>query len=84
MKFCNWLRSGGLAGHPHFASKSFDGHVALSAIESPKNWFEDFGSAQLVNGVAVVALDPDFIQTVNTGMDYKSFRFQTASARAYT
>ena len=29
--------------------------VALAAIESPKNWFEDFGSAQLVNGAAVVA-----------------------------
>ncbi len=45
--------------------------VALSAIESPKNWFEDAGSAQLVHGSAVVNLDPDFIQTVNTGMDYK-------------
>jgi hypothetical protein len=47
--------------------------VALAAIESPKNWFEDFGSAQLVNGIAVVALDPDFIETVNTDMDYKVF-----------
>ncbi len=47
--------------------------VALSAIESPKNWFEDAGSAQLMHGSAVVNLDPDFIQTVNTGMDYKVF-----------
>jgi hypothetical protein len=47
--------------------------VAMSAIESPKNWFEDFGSAQLVNGAAVVALDPTFIQTVNSEMDYKVF-----------
>jgi len=47
--------------------------VALAAIESPKNWFEDFGSAELVNGVAVITLDPDFIQTVNTEMDYKVF-----------
>jgi hypothetical protein len=47
--------------------------VALSAIESPANWFEDFGSAQLVNGVAVVRLDPDFIQTVNTEKDYRVF-----------
>jgi hypothetical protein len=55
---------------------SIDGgqrRVALSAIVSPKNWFEDFGSAQLVNGAAVVALDPEFIQTVNTEMDYKVF-----------
>jgi len=44
--------------------------VAMSAIESPKNWFEDFGSAQLVSGSAVVALDADFIQTVNTEREY--------------
>jgi hypothetical protein len=47
--------------------------VAMSAIESPQNWFEDFGSAKLANGVAVVALDLDFIQTVNTGTNYKVF-----------
>jgi hypothetical protein len=47
--------------------------VALSAIQSPENWFEDFGSAQLTNGVAVIQLDPDFIQTVNTEKDYKVF-----------
>ncbi|MGA2858754.1 MAG: hypothetical protein ABSE40_17935 [Candidatus Sulfotelmatobacter sp.] len=47
--------------------------VAMSAIESPQNWFEDFGSAQLASGVAIVTLDPDFIQTVNTEMDYKVF-----------
>ena len=47
--------------------------VALSAIESPVNWFEDAGSAKLIHGVAVVELDPTFIQTVNTTMDYKVF-----------
>jgi hypothetical protein len=47
--------------------------VAMSAIESPVNWFEDAGSAQLVNGAAIVNLDRDFIQTVNTEMDYKVF-----------
>jgi hypothetical protein len=47
--------------------------VALSAIESPKNWFEDAGSAQIVNGSAIVELDPDFIQTVNTEMEYMVF-----------
>ncbi len=44
--------------------------VALSAIESPVNWFEDAGSGHLANGAAVVTLDPDFIQTVNTEMEY--------------
>jgi hypothetical protein len=47
--------------------------VAMSAIESPVNWFEDAGSARLLNGAAVVSLDRDFIQTVNTEMDYKVF-----------
>jgi hypothetical protein len=47
--------------------------VALSAIESPKNWFEDFGSAQLANGSAVVALDSTFMQTVNTEQEYQVF-----------
>jgi hypothetical protein len=47
--------------------------VALSAIESPKNWFEDFGSSQLANGSVVVSLDPDFTQTVNTELEYHVF-----------
>lgn len=47
--------------------------VALSAIESPKNWFEDFGSAQLVNGSAVVSIDSEFTQTVNVEQEYQVF-----------
>jgi hypothetical protein len=47
--------------------------VAMSAIEAPQNWFEDVGSAELLKGVAVVTLDRDFIQTVNTETDYKVF-----------
>ena len=47
--------------------------VALAAIESPKNWFEDLGSAQLVNGSALVALDAEFTQTVNTSQEYQVF-----------
>jgi len=47
--------------------------VALSAIVSPKNWFEDFGSAQLSSGAAVVAIDTDFAQTVNTAVEYRVF-----------
>lgn len=47
--------------------------IALAAIESPKNWFEDFGSAQLVHGSATVPLDADFMQTVNTSQEYQVF-----------
>jgi hypothetical protein len=39
--------------------------VALYAVESPQNWFEDFGSGRLASGAATAALDPTFVQTVN-------------------
>ncbi len=47
--------------------------VALAAIESPKNWFEDFGSENLSNGAAVVKLEGDFAETVNTKVEYHVF-----------
>jgi hypothetical protein len=40
--------------------------VALYAVEAPQNWFEDLGSGELANGVATIALEPTFAQTVNT------------------
>jgi hypothetical protein len=47
--------------------------VALYAVESPENWFEDFGSGRLVNGAATIALEPTFGQTVNTASEYHVF-----------
>jgi hypothetical protein len=47
--------------------------VSVHAVQSPENWFEDFGSGTLANGVATVTLDPTFAQTVNTGVDYHVF-----------
>ena len=47
--------------------------VALYAVESPENWFEDAGSSQLSNGSAVISLESTFAQTVNTEMDYHVF-----------
>lgn len=44
--------------------------VALYAMESPQNWFEDFGSGQLANGSATIELEDLFAQTVNTGVNY--------------
>jgi len=35
--------------------------------ESPEPWFEDFGTATLTNGRAVVELDPDFDAVVSPG-----------------
>jgi hypothetical protein len=47
-------------------------HRRMYALESPENYFEDFGEAALVNGVAQVQLDPDFAALVNTD-DYHVF-----------
>jgi hypothetical protein len=47
--------------------------VALYGVQSPQQWFEDFGSAQLAGGAAIVHLDLTFAQTVNTSLDYHVF-----------
>jgi hypothetical protein len=47
--------------------------VALYAIEGPENWFEDAGGGQLVNGSAIVQIEPTFAQTINTEMEYRVF-----------
>lgn len=47
--------------------------VRLYAVESPDNWFEDFGSGTLANGAATVNLDPTFAQTVNANVEYHVF-----------
>jgi len=47
--------------------------VALYAMESPQNWFEDFGSGQLAGGIAKVSLDPIFAEASNTGVQYHVF-----------
>jgi hypothetical protein len=47
--------------------------VALYAVESPDNWFEDAGSGQLSSGMSVVDLESTFAETVNTNLDYRVF-----------
>jgi hypothetical protein len=47
--------------------------VSVYAMQSPENWFEDFGSGTLANGAATIVLDPTFAQTVNTSVDYHVF-----------
>lgn len=41
-------------------------HRQLYCLESPENWFEDFGFGHLTGGQAQVQLDADFAATVNT------------------
>ena len=43
------------------------------AMESPGNWFEDFGSAKLSGGEAAVAIEPVFAQTVAPSEGYHVF-----------
>jgi hypothetical protein len=47
--------------------------VSLNAMQSPENWFEDFGSGQLQDGAAEITLDPTFAETVNTESGYHVF-----------
>jgi hypothetical protein len=47
--------------------------VALYAMQSPENWFEDFGSGALSNGAATIRLDPIFAQAANTETEYHVF-----------
>jgi hypothetical protein len=55
--------------------------VALYAVEAPENWFEDFGSGQLSSGAAVVALEPVFAQTINSGVEYHVFLTPTGDCK---
>jgi hypothetical protein len=50
----------GLLKHPDGSSR------LVYCIESPESWIEDFGTGTLVNGKAVVSLDPDFAAVVQT------------------
>jgi hypothetical protein len=45
----------------------------LYAMESPQNWFEDFGSARMQAGQAVVAVEPIYASTVNLSEPYHVF-----------
>lgn len=49
------------------------GKRQLYAVESPENWFEDFGRAQLIQGRTTVRLDPIFAETVSTQDGYYVF-----------
>jgi hypothetical protein len=49
------------------------GKRQLYAVESPENWFEDFGKADIIQGRTVVKLDPIFAETVSTQTDYHIF-----------
>jgi len=47
--------------------------VALYTVESPENWFEDFGTGQLKEGVATVEFERTFALTVSPAAGYHVF-----------
>ena len=68
----NLTCSGSVGGHA-FVGPDASREVSVYAMQAPENWFEDAGSGQLHNGAAVVALETEYAQTVNTGIEYHVF-----------
>ena len=66
----NLTCSGSVGGH---ATVNQSQDVALYSVQAADNWMEDAGSGQLHNGAAVVTLESNYAQTVNTGIDYHVF-----------
>jgi hypothetical protein len=50
-----------------------DGERILFAPEAPENWFFDIGEVTLVNGKAIVRLDPIFIDCISDSKPFKVF-----------
>jgi len=55
--------------------------VETYAMQSPENWMEDFGSAALEHGVAVVNIDPGFAETVSGTAGYYVFLTPNGDSR---
>ncbi len=53
------------------------GQRLLYTMESPEVWFEDFGTARLLNGEARVELDPMFLETVTISAEHPMKVFVT-------
>ena len=74
--FCNFYADGSLHCNG-FLSNQVPGKngrdLSLYTMQSTENWFEDFGSAQLSHGSTAISLDPTFLETVNTAVDYHVF-----------
>lgn len=74
--FCTIDTNGKLfcpGGTATMASIDAGRRVELYAMQSPQNWFEDFGTGHLSSGSGEVVLDGAFAQTVNLQSDYHVF-----------
>jgi hypothetical protein len=74
--------SGGLAGTGTKSAivNTNDGPKLVYCQESPENWFEDFGSAMIKNGMVIVSVAVDFLQTVTINDDHPMKVFVTPNA----
>ena len=59
------------------------GRREVYAVESPGEWFEDFGSAALTGTQAIVRIDPVFGETVTTNRKYLVFLTPNGSCSLY-
>jgi hypothetical protein len=64
---------GGTGTKSAIVQTSSYGQRKLYTLESPEVWFEDFGTAQLVEGRATVSIEPIFGETVNLEAGYHVF-----------
>jgi hypothetical protein len=74
--FCNFLANGTLSCSGALSTAvpaEGDKKVSVYSVQSPENWFEDFGSGQLTGGIGRVQLESTFAETVNMGADYHVF-----------
>lgn len=69
----NTWTNGSFNGFKSIEAKDGATHVAMKSIQSPEAWFEDFGSASLINGQAVVEIDELFTQVASTSTKYLVF-----------
>jgi len=74
--------SGGLGGSGSKSAivKTDEGPKAVYCQESPENWFEDFGSAAISNGIARISIATDFLQTVTIDSEHPFKVFITPNA----
>jgi hypothetical protein len=73
--FCNFFANGTLDCSGALTSSvpaESNKKVQVYSVQSPENWFEDFGSGQLAGGVSRVQLETTFGQIVNS-TDYHVF-----------
>lgn len=59
------------------------GRRLLYAMESPQNWFEDFGGGQLQDGQATIVFEPVYAETVNLTEPYRVFLTPLGDCQLY-